>query len=183
MADYSSDDISNLYATLLGINSGNVSGALKTIQDGDGNDTALQLSSAGVKSTGTLASTGAINSSSTITGTAVFGSARGMSNVFGADISVRSVSSGAAIIDTTDELIEMSGTTSSLTLIDPTDMSGRVVYVVNLTSGSISIDFAGQTILNNGASSTSGLSVRGYTGQAFYASASGVWVLLSGTLT
>lgn len=182
MADYSSDDISNLYGTLMGLNSGNVSASLKTVQDGDGNNTALQVSTGSVKSTGTLQSDGNISSSGTVTGTAFFGSARGMSNVFGANASVRSESSGAVAIDDTDEVIELATGVTSLQLPDPADMAGRIVFIINLTNAAISIDFNGQTLLNNGNASTGGLNFRAYTGQALYASASGVWVLLSGTL-
>lgn len=59
-----------------------LSGSLRTISDGGGNDSALQLSTAGVASTGTLAVTGAANLSSlTTSGNATIG---GNLNVTGA---------------------------------------------------------------------------------------------------
>ncbi len=59
-----------------------LSGSLRTISDGGGNDSALQISSAGVASTGTLAVTGATNLSTlTTSGNTVIG---GTLNVTGA---------------------------------------------------------------------------------------------------
>lgn len=183
MADYSSDDISNLYGTLLGLNSGSVSASLKTVQDGDGNNTALQVSTTSVKSTGTIESTGNATVGGSVTATGYNGSARAMSNVFGASASIRTVASGTAAIDTNDEVIQLNGATA-FQLADPADYDGRFIYVVNLTNSAVPIDFNGQTIFNNGAASTGSLNVRAYTGQILMGSATGtVWILVSGTLS
>lgn len=181
MADYSSLNISGLYQTILGLNSGNVAAALKTVQDGNGNDTALQVATGRVKSTGTLESTGNATIGGSCSATSFSGSGTDLTGVHNSDFAIRTVSSGAALIGETDQVINLTGTASSITLGIAADLEGKRVIVNNLTSGSIPIDFNSQTLFNNGAASTSTLNVRGYSGYIFLATASG-WVLLSGTL-
>lgn len=181
MADYSSAGINTLYGTILGLNSGNISASLKTVQDGDGNNTALQVSTGSVKSTGTLESTGNATIGGNLTANALLGDGVGLDGVHNADFAIRTVTSGTATMSDTDQVLILSGTTSALGLAVASDLEGKRIIVANVTSGSIAIDFNGETIFNNGNASTSGLSARGYSGYTLLATATG-WVLLSGTL-
>lgn len=181
MADYDSAGFDTLYPTLLGLNSGEITGALKTVQDGTGNDTALQLSTTAVKSLGTIESVGNATIGGNATANQFNGSAAGLTGVHNTDFAIRTASSGVVLIGETDQVINLTGTVSALTMGVAADLVGKRVIVNNLTAGSIAIDFNSQTIFNNGAASTSTLSVRGYTGYVFLATALG-WVLLDGTL-
>lgn len=181
MADYDSAGFDTLYPTLLGLNTGGITGSLKTVQDGTGTDTALQVSTGAVKSLGTLESVGSATIGGNVTATQFSGSAAGLTDVHNTDFAIRTASSGAALIGETDQVINLTGTVSSLVMGVAADLVGKRFIVNNLTAGSISIDFNSQTIFNNGAASTSGLSVRAYTGYVFLATALG-WVLLDGTL-
>ena len=181
MADYDSAGFNTLYQTVLGLNSGGITGALKTVQDGAGNDTALQVSTGRVKSTGTLEADGNATISGSCTATSFTGEASGLIGVQNANFAIRTATSGVVLIGESDEVINLTGTVSALTMGIAADLAGKRVIVNNLTSGSIPIGFNNQVIFNNGSASTSGLNVRGYSGYTFLATASG-WVLLSGSL-
>ena len=65
MASLQNQTISTSYGQLLKtVNAGGIDGTLQAIEDGDGTTTALELSSSGVRSTGTLNAAGATTLSS-----------------------------------------------------------------------------------------------------------------------
>lgn len=151
MADYSSANISTLYQTILGLVSGNIAAALKTVQDGDGNDTALQLGTGRVKSTGTLESDGNATIGGSVTATSYSGSAANMTGVQSAAYGFRTETSNYSISDG-DEVIIMNGTSLGLTLPTAADNEGKVYHIVNENASALTLLVSGQTIIGNGTS-------------------------------
>lgn len=123
MASLQNQTISTSYGQLLKtVNAGGIDGTLQAIEDGDGTTTALELSSAGVRSTGTLNAAGATTLSSTlsVTGAATLSSS----------LSVASTSTftGAATFGTS--LTASTGTATIGTLF----ASGPATFGTNLTA-------------------------------------------------
>lgn len=162
MANYASGFISGLYQTILGLSSGTISGTLKTVQDGSGNDTALQVSTAGVKSTGTLESTGAATIGGSCTATSFLGSAASLSNVRSAVFAYRTATTNATIGDG-DELLVSNGTSLSHTLPVAADVDGHCYVIVNKASTAVTIVTGGETIIGSGTTSTSNRTLAAYS--------------------
>ena len=123
MASLQNQTISTSYGQLLKtVNAGGIDGTLQAIEDGDGTTTALELSSAGVRSTGTLNAAGAttLSSSLAVTGAATLSSS----------LSVASTSTftGAATFGTS--LTAPTGTATIGTLF----ASGPATFGTNLTA-------------------------------------------------
>ena len=162
MADYSSAGFNALYGTVLGLSSGNITGSLKVVQDGDGNATALQVSTAGIKSTGTLISTGAATIGGACGATSYTGDASAMTNVHAAVIASRTLTADGSISDG-DQLLIMNGASLNLTVNTAADVGGRVYKIMNKHSSSVTIVTGGETIIGLGSTSTSNRTLAAYT--------------------
>lgn len=181
MADYSSANISALYGTILGLSSEPISGSLKTVQDGNGSNTALQVSTAGVKSTGTLASDGNASIGGSCTATSFLGDASGMSNVRGAVFSSRTATANASISDG-DELLVMNGASLSVTLPAAADVDGKSYVIVNKASTAVTIVTGGETIIGSGTTSTSDRALAAYSSVTLV-SANNEYYIIAGSAT
>jgi hypothetical protein len=162
MADYSSAGFNTLYSTLLGLSSGNITGSLKTVQDGDGNNTALQVSTATVKSTGTLESAGAATIGGTCSAVSYTGDASGLTNVASAIVADRTLTTSGSISDG-DQLLIMNGSSLNLTVNTAADVGGRLYRIMNIASTPVTIVTGGERIIGLGSTSTSDRTLAPYT--------------------
>ena len=181
MADYSASNISALYGTILGLSSGAISGTLKTVQDGNGSDSALQVSTAGVKSTGTLESTGAATIGGACSATSFTGDASGMSNVRSAVFANRTATTNANISDG-DELLIMNGSSLSVTVPTAADVDGKSYVIVNKASTAVTIVTGGETIIGSGTTSTSDRTLAAYSSVTIV-SANNEFYIIAGSAT
>ena len=136
MASLQNQTISTSYGQLLKtVNAGGIDGTLQAIEDGDGTASALELSSAGVRSTGTLDAAGATTLSSTlsVTGAATLSSSLSVASTstftgaatFGTSLTA---STGTATIGT---LSASTATISTATL--PLQL-GNITFGSNITA-------------------------------------------------
>lgn len=181
MANYASGFISGLYQTILGLSSGTISGTLKTVQDGSGNDTALQVSTVGVKSTGTLESTGNATIGGNVTASNFSGDASQMSKVRSAVFSNRTSVADTEISDG-DELLIMNGTSLSVTVPAAADVDGRSYVIMNKASTSVTIVTGGETIIGSGTTSTSNRTLDAYSSLTIV-SANNEFYIIAGSAT
>ena len=153
MADYSSGNFSTLYGTVLGLNSGNISSSVKDVQDGDGNSTALQLSTTEVRSMGMVTSVGNANFGGTCTATSFNGSAAGLTALISTPVSYRTETANYPIVDG-DEVVVMNGTSLSVTLPTAADNDGRRIVIVNKAATAVTLVVSGQTIIGSGTTTS-----------------------------
>lgn len=176
MADYSSGDISGLYQTILGLNSGNVAAGLKTVQDGDGNNTALQVATGRVKSTGTLESDGNATIGGNATATQFNGSAAGLTGVQGVAYAKRTLTTSGSASDG-DELIIMNGSSLSLTLQDADDIDGKSIVIMNINATEVTLAFAGQSSIGSGTATTADRTLAAYSSVTLVADNSAYYII------
>lgn len=162
MADYTSAGFDTLYSTVLGLSAGNISASLKTVQDGDGNDTALQVSTATVKSTGTLESTGNATIGGSCAAVSYTGDASAMTGVGSAVTAYRTLTASGTISDG-DELIVMNGVSLALLLIAAADVDGKTFTIMNKAATAVTITTGGETIIGSAATSTTDRTLAAYT--------------------
>ena len=119
-----------------------LSGSLRTISDGGGNDSALQISSAGVASTGTLAVTGATNLSTlTTSGNTVIG---GALNVTGAttltgNLSVPGTLSSTGNFSVNTNKFTVNATSGNTTVLGTLGVTGATSLSSLSTSGAATV--------------------------------------------
>jgi len=178
MADYDSAGFDTLYPTVLGLNSGGITGALKTVQDGAGNDTALQVSTGGVKSTGTIESTGDATIGGSCTATSFSGSATGLTSVRGVSFSKRTLTTSGSVSDA-DELLIMNGSSLSLTLQDANDIDGKSIVIMNIASTAVTLVMSSQTSIGSGTTTTADRTLAAYSSVTLVAD-NGAYYIIAG---
>lgn len=181
MADYSASNISALYGTILGLSSGAISGTLKTVQDGNGSDSALQVSTASVKSTGTLQSDGNASIGGSCSAVSYTGDASGMSNVRSAVFASRTATANATISDG-DELLIMNGDSLSVTVPSAADVNGQSYVIMNKASTEVTIVTGGETIIGNGTTATTDRTLAAYSSVTIV-SANSEFYIIAGSAT
>jgi len=176
MADYDSAGFDTLYPTLLGLSSGGVTGALKTVQDGTGTDTALQVSTGSVKSLGTLESVGDATFGGNATATQFNGSALGLTSVRGVAFAKRTLTS-SGLAGEGDELIIMNGSSLSLSLQDADDIDGKSIVIVNIASTAVTLFMGGQTSIGSGTITTTDRTLAAYSTVTLVANNSAYYII------
>ncbi len=182
MADYSGAGINTLYGTILGLSSGNITSALKTVQDGDGNDTALQVATGRVKSTGTIESAGNAVIGGSISATNYTGSASGLSNIQSGTFNVRATTTNVSSFEDNDNVIFLNTTGLTVTLPTAADVDGRAYTLINNDSAGQNISLGGQTIISGGAKTTTDKTLAAF-GTVTIMSVESLWVVVSGAIT
>lgn len=176
MADYSSGDFSALYGTVLGLNSGNISNSVKDVQDGDGNSTALQLSTTEVRSRGTLKSVGNATFGGTCTATSFNGRAAGLTALISTPVSFSTETANYSIVDG-DEVVVMNGTSLSVTLPTAGDNDGRRIVIVNKAATAVTLVVSGQTIIGGGTATSVDRTLAAYSSVTLFCANSEFYII------
>ena len=156
MATLANNTIASTYPLLLKVNSNGIDGALRTIEDGDATSTALQLSTAGIKSTGTLEIAGA----STLTGAVQLNNTLTIgANDTGYDVIFYGATSGAYMKwDQANDQLELIGNTDAGSRLIITGAQDPAMSITSSDPGS-SID-----IRDNNSSNMAGIASYGASG-------------------
>ena len=153
MATLGTQNISTSYPQLLKTDDlGGISGTLQAITDGDNTATALELSTAGVRSTGTLNAAGAttLSSSLAVTGAVTLSSSLGVTGA--ATLSSSLGVTGAATLSSS------LGVTGAVTLSSSLGVTGVATFStsINASSGTATIGTIASTTINNTGLGTTG---------------------------
>jgi len=156
--------IQNSYTQLLKTDGlGGIDATLQAVTDGDNTVSALELSSAGVRSTGTLNAAGAttLSSSLAVTGAVTLSSSLGVTGVATFSSSISATTGTATIGTATISTATISTATISTATISTATISTATISTATISTATISTATIGATTFTTGFTSSTGTNTLG----------------------
>lgn len=129
----------SIYKAILSLASNSISSSFKRVQDGDGDDTGLGLSTTAVKSYGNLSADGNLSVTGSATASEFIGDGSKLTGATSGPRSHRVLGAGTPYtLQVDDDVVVITGA-RNIQLPDPADVVDKEFRIVNATAASITI--------------------------------------------